>query len=98
MSLDEISIEDYHNIIVSFWKMELGNKLQLICVGSLVSPDLVVTTLKALDKMPEFSEIIVSIEGYNDMEVKFSFKIIRAEIVRSYSRLIFLVVSSSTLH
>ena len=95
MSLD-ISIQDYRNIIVSFWKMGLDNKYKLICVGALVSLDLVVITLKSLDKMPVFSEIIVSIEGYNNSRDKIWPTIERVEVIRTQSRLIFLVVSSST--
>ena len=98
MPLDDISIEDYHNIIVSFWKRGHDGKLKLICVGALVSLDLVVITLKSYAKMPVFSEIIVSIEGYNNSKDEISLKIIRKEIIRSNSRFILLVVSSSTYH
>ena len=95
MPLDDISIEDYHNIIVSFWKKGLDGKLKLICVGALVSLDLVVTTLKSSNEMPVLSEITVSIKGYNGEDLICT-QIERIENIRSQSKLIFLVVSSST--
>ena len=88
----QISKQDYENVIVIFRKKNAENKLEIVCLGTLITKKWIFVSIQCYDMLRPFSEITASIGKRSQ-----TLDIYGGQEVRPRSEFTILVVSSFTL-
>ena len=88
----QITRQDCENVIVIFRKKNAENKLEIVCLGTLITKKWILVSIICYNMLEPLSEITVSIGSSSQEVVIFGY-----QNVRPRSQFTILVVSSFTL-